>query len=172
MQTRHLLITGFVALTSLLAASPKSDSSTDAPAAFARLKTLVGEWEGNLPDGKGKAHLSYELTGAGTVLVERDSTDQMPGMMTMYHLDGDRLILTHYCMAGNQPRMQARAFNPETGEIKFQFLDATNLANPKAGHMHNATLRVVDHDHVVAAWQFFEGGAPKMTESFEYTRVR
>jgi hypothetical protein len=170
MQLRYLLITELVALASLFAATPKSDSSIDAQAAFARLKTLVGEWETNMPDGKGR--LSYELTGGGTALVERESADKMPGMMTVYHLDGDRLILTHYCMTGNQPRMQARAFNPETGEIKFQFLDATNLANPNAGHMHNATFRLIDHNHVVAQWQFYENGAPKMAEDFQYTRVR
>jgi len=170
MHTRTSIITGFVALAALLSASPKSESTTDAQAAFARLKTLVGEWEAKTPDGT--ARLSYELTGAGTVLVERESAEKMPGMMTMFHLDAGRLMLTHYCMEGNQPRMQARAFNAETGEVRFQFLDATNLADPKAGHMHNATFRVLDHDHMQSEWQFYENGAPKMTESFTYTRVR
>jgi len=170
MHARTLLITGFVALAALLSASPKSETSTDATAAFARLKTLVGEWEANTPDGK--SHLTYELTAGGSVLVERETADEMPEMITMFHLDGSRLILTHYCMAGNQPRMQARAFQPETGEIRFQFLDATNLVSPGAGHMHNATYRIVDHDHVESQWQFYENGAPKMTESAQYTRVR
>ncbi|HMD49018.1 MAG TPA: hypothetical protein VKG79_07965 [Bryobacteraceae bacterium] len=170
MHTRTLLISGFVALAALLSASPKSESANDAPAAFARLKTLVGEWEANMPDGK--AHLTYELTGGGTVLVERESEDKMPSMMTVYHLDGDRLILTHYCMTGNQPRMQARAINLQTGEIQFQFLDATNLANPNAVHMHNVRLRLVDNNHLDADWQLYENAAPKETESAHYTRVR
>ena len=49
-------------------------------------------------------------------------------VLTVFHLDGDRLILTHYCMAGNQPRMQATSYDAKKGEIRFQFLDATNLA--------------------------------------------
>ncbi len=96
----------------------------------------------------------------------------MPGMLTVYHLDGDRLILTHYCMAGNQPRMQASSFNPDTGELQFQFLDVTNLASPGAGHMHNARFRLVDNNHLKTEWQFYENGKPKMTEAAQYTRVR
>jgi hypothetical protein len=171
MQTRHLLITGLVALATLPAADLKPDAArTDAAAAFARLKTLVGEWEADTPQGK--ARLTYELTGGGSALVERESEDKMPGMMTVYHLDGARLILTHYCMAGNQPRMQARAFNPESGELEFQFLDAGNLSNPNAGHMHNARFRLVDNNHLVSEWEFYENGQRKFTETAQYTRVQ
>jgi hypothetical protein len=170
MQIRHFLITGLVALATLPAADLKSDNASSPAAAFARLKTLVGVWEADLPDGK--ARLTYELTGGGSALVERESEDKMPSMMTVYHLDGDRLILTHYCMAGNQPRMLARGINPETGEIQFQFLDVTNLSSPGAGHMHNARLRLIDDKHLDSEWQFYEKGAPKMTESAHYTRVR
>ena len=170
MHKRLLVITGLAALVTLQAADPKPDTGRDAAAAFARLKTLVGEWQANTADGK--ARLTYELTGGGTAIVERESAENMPGMMTVYHLDGGRLILTHYCMAGNQPRMQANGINPETGEIQFQFLDITNLATPAAGHMHNVTLRVVDNEHLDSQWQFYENGAPKMTEATHYTRVR
>jgi hypothetical protein len=96
----------------------------------------------------------------------------MHAMETVYYPDGDRLLLTHYCVAGNQPRMQARAFNAETGELKFEFLDATNLVSPATGHMHNATFRFVDGSHLVQEWQFFENGKLKQTESFQYTRIR
>ena len=96
----------------------------------------------------------------------------MPAMLTVYYMDGDRLLLTHYCMAGNQPRMQAKTFNPETGELEFQFLDATNLASPGAGHMHNVRIRVADRDHLSSAWDFYENGQLKHTETAEYTRVR
>jgi hypothetical protein len=170
MRTQLLLMAGLLAVTSIQGAGPAPATRPDATAAFARLKTLVGEWEANTQ--MGKAHLSYELTGAGTALVERDTAEKMPGMLTVYHLDGGRLILTHYCMAGNQPRMQARLFNPETGELQFQFLDITNLASPGAGHMHNANFRFVDHDHFETEWQFYENGKPKTAETFQYTRVR
>jgi hypothetical protein len=167
---RHLFVlaTALLAAAALQAAGPKSEDSAG-PAAYARLKTLVGEWEADTQ--MGKAHISYELIAGGTSLVERESAEKMPAMLTVYYLDGDRLLLTHYCMAGNQPRMQARAFNPETGEVAFEFLDATNLT-PGGGHMHNAKIRIADHDHLNTEWEFYENGQRKMAETTQYTRVK
>ncbi len=167
---RHLLVMATVVLAAAAvhAAGPKSEASAG-QAAYARLKTLVGEWEADT--GMGKVHVSYELIAGGTSLVEKESGEKMPAMLTVYYLDGDRLLLTHYCMAGNQPRMQARAFNPETGEVDFEFLDATNLT-PGAGHMHNAKIRVAGNDHFSAEWEFYENGQRKMAETAQYTRVK
>jgi hypothetical protein len=167
---RHLLViaTALLAAAALQAAGPKSETAAG-PAAYARLKTLVGEWEADT--GMGKAHVSYELIAGGTSLVERESGEKMPAMLTVYYLDGDRLLLTHYCMAGNQPRMQESAFNPETGEVAFEFLDATNL-KPGGGHMHNAKFRLVDNGHFSTEWEFYENGQRKMAETAQYTRVK
>lgn len=142
----------------------------DAKAAFERLKSLVGRWEAIT--GMGKVTLTYELIANGSALVERDVFEEMPAMQTIYHLDGDRLLLTHYCMLGNQPRMQARWFDPATGEVRFEFLDITNLAAPGAEHMHNLTLRVPDANHLTAEWQGYENGALKSTEKAVFARVK
>src|SRR5690348_16074221 len=139
-------------------------------AAFARLKTLVGRWEADIA-GK-KAGLTYELVAGGTTLLERETGANRPEMLTLYHLDGDRLLLTHYCMAGNQPRMELRAFDASTGEIAFDFLDASNLPSPAAGHMHSVTFRLVDANRIATEWRFYENGSAKMTEKAEYRRVR
>jgi len=163
--------TNIFLIASLLFGSAGADASEiDSKAAFARLKTLVGEWQAETK--MGKATLTYELIAGGTSLVERESAERMPAMMTVYHLDGDRLMMTHYCMAGNQPRMQARSFDAKTGELRFIFLDATNLANKDAGHMRNVTMRFAGNDKLSSEWEFYEGGKPKNTESFQYTRVR
>jgi hypothetical protein len=171
MKTQLFLITALMTtFTVLQAADSKPDTSTNADAAFARLKTLVGEWEATT--NSGKVHLTYELVSGNTALLERESSETMPSMVTVYYVDGGRLLLTHYCMAGNQPRMQAKALNPDTGELDFQFLDATNLTSPAAGHMHNAKIRIVDNSHLVSEWQFYENGKPKFNETAQYTRVR
>jgi hypothetical protein len=164
-----ILVSGLLAVHPAHAADSKSGPDNNAAAAFSRLKTLVGEWEADTD--MGKTHLSYELIAGGTALVERFSSAKEPVMLTVYHFNGDRLILTHYCSMGNQPRMLAGPFNPETGEVQFQFLDVTNLATPGDGHMHNAKIRIVDHDHLVSEWQFYEKGEPKFTESGRYTRI-
>ena len=160
----------FFALSFLAFAAFAGEKPIDATAAWSRLKTLVGEWEADT--SMGKVRTTYELIAGGTALVERERGANMPEMMTVFHLDGKRLILTHYCMAGNQPRMEARSFDSATGEIQFRFLDATNLAGPNAGHMRNATIRLADDKHLSGDWQFYEDGKLKNEEKFEFTRVR
>jgi hypothetical protein len=168
---RHLILMASLVLASMTAtaAGPKAEPMSAAEA-FSRLKTLAGDWEGD--SQMGKVHLNIQLIAGGTSLVERETGEKMPEMMTVYYVDGDRLLLTHYCMAGNQPRMQARSFNPETGELEFQYLDATNLSSPGAGHMHNAKFRIADRDHLVTEWEFYENGKKKTSESTQYARVR
>jgi len=164
---RRILLT----ICALTAAGIAGEPATiDTKAAFSRLKSLAGEWKGN--DAAKGERLSIELIAGGTSLVERESAEGRPVMVTVYHLDGNRLLLTHYCMAGNQPRMQAREFDSATGRLRFDFLDATGLTSKDAGHMHTITMRIADNDHLSSEWTYFEGGKPKMTEAGEYTRVR
>ena len=167
---RHLQIIALAALAAAAQAASTTADSAPGPAAFARLKTLVGDWEADTQ--MGKVHVNYELIAGGTSLVARETGEKMPEMLTVFYLNGDRLLLTHYCMAGNQPRMQARSFNAATGEIDFQFLDATNLASPGAGHMHNAKFRVAGNDHFSDQWEFYENGQPKMSHEAQYARVK
>lgn len=168
MKLTFLAITSIVITATVLPAA--SAGAADATEAFARLKSLAGEWKAQTD--MGLVHVNYRLIGGGTALEERFTAENMPEMLTVYHLDGDRLLLTHYCMAGNQPRMQATAFDSRTGDIQFDFLDATNLKSPAAGHMHSAHFRIADPQHLSEAWQFFEDGKPKRGEAFEFTRVR
>lgn len=176
MLQRRQLMKKHLLLASLLLAAPAvygatSDPATiDAKAAFDRLRTLVGEWEAKTDNGKA-IHITYELIAGGSALVEREVVENMP-METVYHLDGSRLLLTHYCMLGNHPRMQARKFDPATGELAFEFLDVTNLADPGAAHMHNVMMRIADKDHLMSQWQLFEAGQTKSTDNLLFTRVR
>lgn len=168
MKTHTLLISAL--LLAPLAIPAANSESSPAGAAFQQLKSLAGEWEANGVNGK--SHLSYELIAGGTALVERFSSPQMPSMLTVYTLDGQRLLLTHYCMAGNQPRMVAQPYDAAARELKFEFLDAGNLADPAAGHMHNARFRFMDANHFTSEWDFYENGKRKLTETEQYTRVR
>jgi len=169
-KTLSLLVVTLLFTLPTIAGGAPANAGNDAAAGFARLKGLSGEWEATV-EGK-KAHLIYEVIAGGNSVVEHETTADMPEMLTVYHLDGNRLLLTHYCMAGNQPRMEARSFDPQSGELRFQFLDATNLTNANAGHMHNVTLHLIDNNHLSSEWQFFENGQPKFTEKAQYTRIR
>jgi hypothetical protein len=151
------------------AADIKSNGSPDAAAAFSRLKTLVGQWEADGP--MGKMHTTFELIGGGSALVEHERHEDMPEMMTVYHLDGKRLLLTHYCMAGNQPRMEAKEYDAGTGRLEFRFLDITNLAGPAAPYMRNASFRFINGTHLTAAWEFLRDGKTE-SHDMQYVRVK
>ena len=73
-------------------------------------------------------------------------------MVTIYHLDGDSVILTHYCMADNQPRMRASGLSADGKLLDFKFVDATNLAKPTDMHMHALKMTFVDTDHITQEW--------------------
>lgn len=156
-----------VAVTPAFAADQRP---TNADAAFARLKTLVGTWEAQ--SSKGKAVSTYELVANGTALVEHIKVPGESGMLTVYHLDGDHLVLTHYCAAGNQPEMQAEAYDPASNQLTFNFLRAGNLPDTNAGHMHSAVLRFTGDNSFIANWAFQEGGKIRFVESLPYTRVK
>ena len=168
MRIRALLVTLVTVAVIPLAAS--SGPAIDAAAAFARLKSLAGTWEATSKE-MGKVTVTYEVVANGSAILEKESGEKMPAMVTLYHLDGPRLLLTHYCMAGNQPRMEAKSFDPRTGELVFDFVGATNLTNPAAGHMHAVKYRFIDATKFTSEWQFYENGQPKFAETATYSRV-
>jgi hypothetical protein len=90
-------------------------------------------------------------------------------MISMFHLDGPhRLLLTHYCGAGSQPRMEA-SVSPDGKTITFNFLDVTNLASPDAGHMQRMVLTLLDDNHHTEEWTFNDHGK-EMKEFFDLRR--
>lgn len=125
-----------------------------APAGFDQLKSLVGEWQGTSADGK-PASVSYRLASGGSALVETFKTGDEPEMVTVYHLDGEAVMLTHYCSLKNQPRMKAASTGGN--QIQFDFVDATNLASLAAPHMHRLALVFEDADHLTHTWTLRQG---------------
>jgi hypothetical protein len=90
-------------------------------------------------------------------------------MVSMFHLDGpNRLLMTHYCATGNQPRMTASA-SPDGKTITFNFLDVTNLATPDAGHMDHVVIAALDANHHSEEWHFADHGK-EMKELFDLHR--
>lgn len=142
---------------------------TDATLAFEKLKTLMGHWEATTETGKASA--TYQVVAGGSALLERLQVAGEQEMITVYYLDGNRLLLTHYCEAGNQPRMQAASFDPKTNQIDFRFLDATNLPSPDAGHMHQVLIAFRGPSEVAEEWTFYKGGKSAFTVPLVYHRV-
>jgi hypothetical protein len=134
---------------------------------FEELKSLNGTWEGKLPGGQ-TAEVIYRVTANGSALMSEIKGKE--DMISMFNLDGDRVLLTHYCSAGNQPRMVASA-SPDGKTITFDFLDATNLATPDAGHMARMVLSITDANHHTEEWIYTDHGK-EMKEVFDLWRKK
>jgi hypothetical protein len=159
----------------LNAKAPSTTAEVQASAAFSQIKSLIGEWQAIGAKGD-RSRLVYELISGGSAVMERFSSEALPpnsgAMVTIYYLDGDQLVLTHYCIAHNQPHMRASRYNPGTGELEFTFVSGGNMPTGNEGHMHNARFRFIDHDHITAEWQYVEAGSAGFAESWRFSRIR
>ena len=156
----------------LLAIATVALAQTSAQKSFDQLKTLTGSWEGK--DSKGQPlRVSFRDTARGSVLmseIQKEGHEVMVSMIRMIHLDGpNRLLLTHYCSDGNQPRMAATS--PDGKTITFDFFDATNLATPDATYVRRLIFTIVDANHHTEDWTFAAGPGKEIKEFFELHRT-
>ncbi len=103
--------------------------------------------------------LMHEMTGAG----------RPDDPITMLYLDGDRLMLTHYCDAGNRPRMVAKTA-PDGKSVEFDFLDVAGSL--QHGHMHHAVFTVIDANHHIEDWTYMAAGDKPIQAHFDLQRSK
>jgi hypothetical protein len=144
-------------------------------AAFAKLSTLAGDWEGPYEwtgsrTGTGKMDVTYSLTGNGSAVVENLIVGGTPSMTSVYHLDGADLRMTHYCGAQNQPRLKAQRIDVAKGILDFDFVDITNLRSPDAPHVHGLEIRFLDADHMTLTF-LFQSGSQESRERITLKRA-
>ena len=136
-----------------------------------KLKGLVGSWDGTGKDGN-PIHVSYKMVSAGSTLMETlDMAEHKESMMTVYHMNGDKVMLTHYCSMGNQPRMKAESSKDEN-TLAFSFVDATNMAGPRDAHMHKVVFTFKDDDHFTQEWTMREKGKDGPPTVFNFERAK
>ena len=146
-------------------------TSAPAVAAFEQFKKLEGKWRGRSTKGWEEV-LTFKTIAGGSVVVGT-SFDAHPNetMMTMYHLDGQRLMLTHFCVAKNQPRLVATSFADGGKTVTFTFLDGGNLPSRDRGHMDKAIFRFIDDNHTTSQWTWYQDGKEKWMEEIHLERV-
>ncbi len=113
---------------------------------FERLKRLEGNWS---LQGEEEGKVSYHVTAAGSAVVETLFPGEPHEMVTIYHLDGDKILLTHYCAMGNQPRMR-QIDAAEEDDLVFEFAGGTGVEG--VGHMHDLTITFVGDDALRHEW--------------------
>jgi hypothetical protein len=163
----HLLALGAIAIGLL---SARAGSPANPARGFDRLKTLVGTWESAIPQG-GILTNTIRLVSNGSALEEIFQSSDTDQMVTLYTADGDRLALTHYCEAGNQPRMETLAITGDPKEFDFSFTGITNLMNSNSGHMHHLVIQIADQDHFTEQWTWRENGKDRI-HTIHFTRKK
>jgi hypothetical protein len=146
-------------------------TKAESRALYDRFKKLTGVWEGNSTKGWTERENIRIIAGQSAVLF--DSFDAHPGeaMLTLVHMDGDRLMLTHYCIAKNQPRLVATLISDDSKTVTFTFLDATNLASRDVGHMDKVRFEFADESHYASQWTWYQNGHEDWMEKIVSRRL-
>jgi hypothetical protein len=155
---------------------------TDAQKSFDKMKTLAGSWEGPVIMDPSESdmkmdkpmHISLRVTSRGNALVHEmmeagavDDPTKNDHPITTFYLDSDRLLLTHYCDAGNRPRMVAKS-SPDGKTVDFDFIDVAG--DLTYGHMQHAKFTIVDANHHTEEWTFLMPGDKPMHARMELAR--
>lgn len=130
--------------------------------AWDQLKKLSGTWDSYIVGRENsRTIISYHVTGGEHVVFEEflgDTPDGVRSMATAYHTDVDGLVATHYCGAGNQPRMRAATYDPKKRLLHFDFWDITDLADLETYYTTNIELYFQDDDNVELRFRGTKGG--------------
>ncbi|MCA9242653.1 MAG: hypothetical protein KDA32_01765 [Phycisphaerales bacterium] len=158
------------AMTAAFAMQDAKPEKSAAQRAFDRLKETAGEWISREDADKPNPDVwvSRRVTSNGSVILE----DMFPGsnheMITMYYVEGDHLVLVHYCALGNQPMMTCKPGDGD--EYKFEFAGGGNIKPDKDMHMHDATMRLTGKDSMWAEWRSWNDG--KQMDSVVFDLIR
>ncbi len=172
MIARHLILAvAGVALSTVCVMAASNSANSKASPNLEQLKKLAGEWVEVGEDGQPTDTVvsSYRVTAGGSAVLEIIFPGTNHEMVTMYHEDGDDLVLTHYCVARNQPRMRAER---DTGPKKlvFKCIGGTNMKSENDEHMHEGRLTFIDEDHIKSEWLQHTNGKNTYTASHELVR--
>lgn len=136
-------------------------------AGWEKLKSLAGEWSG-MAD-KETVHVSYRIVSSGTAVMETINESHAMEMVTVYHRDGSSLLMTHFCAAGNQPRMRSAGL--VDGKLTFVFVDVSNLKSPADEHISGLVLSFPEGGGLVQDWSSRKDGKDS-TMRFFLTRKK
>ena len=149
---------------------PKSDIQVS----FGALKSLAGSWIGVVttdpsnPDIDGPIQVTMRVASRGSVLVHEIAPGGVPEP-TMIYLEGDRLMLIHYCEAGNRPRMVARK-SADQKTVEFDFADISGSKSP--AYLHHFAFTNIDANHHTEDWTFMLPGDKPLHAHFDLKRAK
>ncbi|MEZ5897290.1 MAG: hypothetical protein R3C40_02975 [Parvularculaceae bacterium] len=143
-------------------------NETAATAAFDRLKALEGAWRVADPEDH-PLRIKFYPTAGGSSLVESWEVNGRSHSLTIYHRDGNKLLATHYCPQGNQPRMELTKINDE--QISFAFHDITDLDAESEQYQHDLAFNLYSDDHIIRSEQYRDGSGGDYPSQLNLSRI-
>jgi len=140
----------------------------DAASAMAFLTTTSGAWQpqvggqhqhggASAPTGSPANIVSVKTKALGSAVVHTYGAGTPAEMETVFHMDGDQLLLTHYCALQNAPILRF-VKSDKPGELKFVFQGGTNFDPKVDAHLHESTFQIIDNDTIEQRSTVFANG--------------
>ena len=163
-----LVATAAVALPQQMPMPKTASPQSDAQKAFEKLKTLAGTWQANL---KGMPmNVTLRVTSSGNAILHEGTSSAMPDdPITMFYLEGDRLLATHYCDSGNRPRMEGK-MSPDGKRVEFTFVDIAG--STQKGYMNHMAFTIIDASHHTEESTWMLPGDKSFQARGELTRTK
>jgi hypothetical protein len=167
---RYTILSAVIALVLMGTGGPTAAEKANSVLAFERLTSLVGEWKG--VQGDTEIKLIYTLAANGSALMEELRSATEAPMITIFTVDGDHIIATHYCSAGNQPQMMTKAItDPSAKSLTFSLSHVYGMKTPEDWHNTGLTVTMEDKQHLTQVWTY-EYDGKSGTNTFHFTRTR
>jgi hypothetical protein len=132
--------------------------------AFEAFKSLQGKWT---IQSRGKTlsiEMTYEVGSNGSIV-----TEQFGKELSVIYRDGQSLLMTHFCNAGNQPRLRLKD-SSQPGFMEFEMFDITNLKSADTAHVERVVYRIVDDKKIDLEIVWLEGKS-ETAEKYTLTKI-
>ena len=134
--------------------------------AFDFFKSLKGSW--NIQSGNRALpiKMTYDLASKDTIVTESFGKE-----LSVFYPDGNDLMMTHFCNAGNHPRLKLKKTSSST-LFEFEMVDITNLnASRDGAHVQRITYTLMEPDKLdlKIVWK---RGEKEESENYVLTRAR
>lgn len=178
-----MLAVAVVSLSTLVLAGSDAQPKSEAQKSFDTMKTLAGVWKGPVtvdPPQKDMdsdaAMVSLRVTSRGNAIVHEmkdpskpDDPTKYDDPITMFYVDNDRLLLTHFCDAGNRPTMAGKV-SPDGKKVEFDFVNLSG--SNQYGHMYHAVFTIIDPNHHTEDWTYLEPGDKPLHAHMDLKRAQ
>ncbi len=159
------MLTIIAMMAALTAAATPPQTSPDR-AAFESLKAMSGDWR---EVGRPRPFtLRYRTISSGTVVVETWISNNGQETMTVFLMEGERLIATRYSALRSQPTMTLTSATD--GDLRFTFRSGMNMPTGDGPYIHAFSVRR-DGNRMTRTDTFRAYGADE-TSRWELARVR